>query len=785
MVYEFNQGVGVPGYNVSPGAITALNNDIDTNVVGITRLSTVIAYDMLTINFDNVPTPEQAGLIMYYIYINDPYTAPIDVTMRTIPGAGTINTTLSIDGNDVSITYLGQRDNEIHISKDSQNKYSSITTALASETADNLIFVVHPGVYTENNPLTLRTGCVLHSAGTFENTSIVATNPNANIINLGAKCKLSGVTLAGATGASGVYFDASVSGGAGVVSTVQECSFNDCNVAVESDGKDGNGIPDTLFTEKIKIKPLSMNLSKGLYAHNKGQIITDILSVMGVPGYFTIGQGVSVRDVGSKITVMGGSLWFLNRALYVDNGGEIEIATITANYNNIGLEVGASGTTSNVSASMMKIKNSATYDMSVLANEANIEIHSGVLSDIKINNPNNVKLNSFYHLIRYGRYYMSMTGTILNGSSREPSEMYVGEGHYDIDRVYVLSNTNGEVGAWTDNTDGALSEDAPPFDMFSGTDVGNCAYIGRQTNPVGCILQVNTTCACSVDDIIAEYWNGTTWVEFYTSVVKDASPCYTPSTYFLNTAGIYQVHFGLRTNSPLAIKVINGKSAKWVRFRVVNALPSVPQLEMMKPHPNSTEIDSDGFVKYFGDARIVQKLAFEYSDASGLGNAGDQSLYISKKVGITGTKNSFGPGVLSSVGFTVTVPRNTDTSFPLKLDISHSASQAGDVVLNVRYDHTDNGSTIYGNTVDAPESAPDEHLISQTVSATTTSKLTTISLDIRKLMPNIEGANQCVLWIALERDGTNPADTNAGSLNIHEVGIRSIAWSSGSHLLSY
>jgi hypothetical protein len=784
MVYEFVQAVGVPGYNVSPGAITALNVQIDAGIP-VLRLNTVIAYDVLTITFESELSPEQAGLVLYYIFTNDPYKAPVDVTMKTVPGGGTINATLSIDGQDTAITYLGQRNNEIHISKDSQNNYSSIKAALDAETAENIVFVVHPGTYVENNPLTLRTGCVLHTSGTFENTIITASNPNANIINLGAKCKLSGLTIAGATGASGVYFDASVSGGAGVVSTVQECAFKDCNVGIESDGKDGNGIPDTLFTEKVKIVPQSTNLSKGLYAHNKGQIITDILSIMGVPGYFTIAQGVSVRDVGSKITVMGGSLWFLNRALYVDNGGELEIATITANYNNIGLEVGSSGTTSNVSASMMKIKNSTTYDMSVLANEANIEIHSGVLSDIKINNPNNVKLNSFYHLIRYGRYYMSMTGTILMGSSREPSEMYVGEGHYDIDRVYVLSNTDGEVGAWTDNTDGALSEDAPPFELFAGTAAGNCAYIGRQTNPVGCIIQVNTPCACAESDIVAEYWNGTAWVEFYTSVVKDASPCYTPSTYFMNTAGTYQVHFGLRTNSPLAIKVINGKSAKWVRLRVVNMLPSVPELEMMKPHPNSSEIDSDGFIKYFGDARIVQKLAFEYSDASSLGNTTDQSLYIGKKVGISGTKNSFGAGVLSAVGFTVTVPRNTDTSFPLKLDISHSSTVAGNVVLQARYAHTDNGSTIYTNTVDAPESADGELLVSQTVAATTTSKLTTLSLDIRRLMPNIEGADQCVLWIALERDGTNPADTCVGSLNIHEVGIRSIAWSSGSHLLSY
>lgn len=789
MVFTYTQSIN-PGYESNQSAVDAVNSDIDNNIATV-RNSTTVTPGQFQIEFASQPTPEEFSLIAGYIAVHDPYRSPVQLTPYTYDGSGVMRTDFMFPGQNESttISFLGERDNEIHISKDTQCKYNTIRAAFDAETAENLVFIVHPGTYNETNPLVLRNGCVLKSEGIFENTTIVAGNPNSNLINLGNKCLLKGLTLQGATGACGVYFDASASGGAGYVSSVQECAIKNCNVAVESDGKNGAGIPDTLFCEKLKIAPLSQNLSKGLYAHAKGQLVSSVLNIAGIPGSFTVLEGVKAEDSGTKISVSLNSLWFLTKAMVVDNGGELEVNLVTAANNNIGLEIGATGTTSILNAAGLGIKNSITYDVNVLPSDAVLQIHSGVLNDTKINNPNKLTLNAVYHLVRYGKYYQSMTGNVLLGSSREPSKLYAGEGHYDVDSVYMLSNSNLEAGTWVDNTAGALSDTEPPFNLFQAVGASNCAYIGRQLGLVGCKMVVDTACSSAVSpgDLAFEYWNGSSWVEFNTAVYKSDAPYYSPSTSPLSAADSYHITFGLTSASPLAVKVINGKSAKWVRMRIVNALPSVPSIQMMKPHPNSTEIDSDGFIKHFGDSRSVRKIALEYADNYSAVAPSDQALYNSKSLYVNAVKNSFLPSVLNSVSFAVTLPRNVDISFPLKLALNYTGSSgAGNVFWRVRFASSAAGSSVYRNSTDAPAGAADESAVTLTTAVSGSDVVTASVVKFPiKVNVNAESGNVSTLWLTIERDATNPADTYAGNINVFDMSLWGVTWCDGVHVLGY
>jgi len=785
MVFTFHQGIN-PGLDANIDALNTINSQIDAQI-SIQRLSTSAIPGQISIDFASMPSPEEMGSISQIIASNDPYQTPIDVAMKTYSSMGIIHA----DVNGTTLSYLANRFNEIHISKDAQNNYSTIRAALDAETGENLVFIVHPGTYAENNPLVVRNGCVLRSDGIFENAIITANNPNSNLIDLGSKALVRGLTIQGTTGACGVYFDASASGGANYTSSVQECAFKNCLTAIEADGKNGSGIPDMLFCEKIKIMPTSQNLSRGLYAHAKGQIVSLVLGMFGVPGYFVINEGVKVDGAGSKISISSNSIWFLNKAMVVDNGGELEINLVTAGYNAIGLEVGSTGTTSIVNAAGLGISNSVAYDLNILPSDAIIQIHSGVLDDTKVNNPNNVTLNAIYHLVRYGKYYQNMTGNVLLGSSREPSKLYAGEGHYDVDRVYILSNSNLEAGSFVDNTTGALSDTAPPFDMFQGTAANNCVYIGRQLNPVGCKVYVNTACTSPVahTDLAYEYWNGSTWVEFHVATYNSSAPFYTPTNGFPSTVGNYHVMFGLTSASPLAIKTINGKTAKWVRIRIINALSSIPTLEYMKPHPNSTEIGGDGFITHFGDSRVVRKISLEYADSYAASSPADQPMYMSDGLYINSIHNSYATGALNSVSFAITLPRNTDSSFPLKLVLNYagSSNSAGNVLWRVRYDSTKSGSAVYRNTTDAPTTSANEKTATlvQAITAADTAVTSAIKFNICDILANLEGASQTTLWLVVERVGTDGSDTYGGSINVYDMSLSGVVWCEGTHLLGY
>jgi hypothetical protein len=771
--------------------IDALIVQVDIAVTDNTRTNTVWVVGLVTFTYQNPLTAANVQAIQNIIYADDPKSNPIGVQLMTFPGM-TI-TCADVNGN--TINYLGSRPSEIHISKDTQNDYTSIRAALDAHTGNDLIFIVHPGIYNENNPLPVRDGCVLVGYGTYENTVIIADNPNSDLITLGIGAKVENFTLRGATGARGLYFDAGASNGAGSTSVALMCTFEDCLTAVECDGNNvSSGTPDTLYIRETKIYPITMNTMYGICAHSKGKIISEVLFIDGISGSYNVGTGAYVSDMDSKITIALNSFTFLNKAIGIDGGGELEVTLITVRNCNIGVEIGSMGMMSMLCASGLQIKDSVQYDLNILSSDADITINSGSLNDLKFNNPNGVKISAIYNVYRYGKLYQQMTGNSLIGSSTEPSKLFAGEGYYDMNNVHILSNSNMEAGAFVDNTNAALDSAQPPYNLFQGTAVGNCVYIGRQTNPVGCKIQITTATSSAVpkSSFVFEYWSGTAWEELYTNTTYAVPPYYNMEDSFVSEANTYQIYFGIYGSDPaLESKTINGHNAKWVRIRVVTALPSIPQAHILVPHPNSILIGNDGFTTYFGDSRTISKLGLEYVDR--IGNAatpGDQYMYLSKDVYMRFTKNSFLDSTTTGVTFAVTLPKNTDVSFPLKLTFSYAGSSAtaGNVFWRVRYSSAvTSGAAIYQDSASAPSDTPDEK--TKTILSPVTAIDTTIScvvkMSIEDVLVNLQGDKRQVLWLVLERDGADASDTYPGNANVFDMSLWTIACSEGIHLSGY
>ena len=778
-----NFGGTIPNYS-------NISYQIQTSSIAETLLSIVVDtnnFDTVVITFNNpLSSTDQATLNA--ICTPQPTEVPLQLQYNTAVLKGIIGAQ--------TFTYLGDQPDEIHISKTSQTHYPSIAAAIAANNQPNVVFIVHPGTYIENNPITLPSGCSLYAEGHAENTFIVAQNPTQDLFYIGTKCKIEGFSFVGATGARGIYFDCTQSEGQGAVSVIFECYVTDCNIGIEVDGKGITAGADTLYGREVKVNTATRSINYGVYTHSGGQFISESLIMNGIPGYFTINNAIYVTDSGSKSSSTTTSIWYCNVALEIDNGGEAEVSLLTSQYNNIGVQFGASGTTSKIDASLLNIQHSITYDLNILCTNANIGIQSGNIDVSKVNNPNNVNLNAKFTSQQFSTYYYNNTGQVNFGSKAIPSSMSIGQGTYDIYGVNVFLNTNLTTGTWTDITEGAIGE-IPPFNLFSTTTPGGCLYIGRDDNPVGIYVQISTgtTSTTQKTDLTWEYWNGSVWTSFTIWQCYTNPPFYTPTSSFLSVPGTYHVRFGINDNTPIVATTLNGQTKYWVRARIVNALSSIPVGQFLKFHVNSDQIDNDGFIEYFGNARNIENMhhwnqKLMYASSNNLGSTG---LFLSSDLGFISNNAVFAAGILSRVGINGFVPKDADLSFPVRIDVSlvGDGTTGGNVNLTARWNKTNSGSNIYfGSTgTGAPVTSASEFNQSLIISMGNNNIETrgTFYLNFCTVITNPSSGTPDLVWLSIERDasGANPLDTYTGNIIVMQYDVSYIKMYNGGHILSY
>jgi hypothetical protein len=701
------------------------------------------------------------------------------------------------DSHGKLVEYIGEQTNEIHISKETQGQYSSLKAALDANTAENLVFIIHPGIYVEDNPLLLKSGCTVKSTGNAETTIIIANNVNSDIISATQMNSIVGLTIQGATGigARGIYFNGSLSGGLGKFTAVTQCFIKDCDIAIESDGKDGVGSVDTLYCRETIIYPLTGVRSKGVYCHSGGQFISAGVSVSGIPvPYVPILNALMCVGVGSKISMTTSNVLYCVNGLTVDDDGEVEMVLISLRINTNAIIIGSAGTSSRLNISMANIRDSTVSDLDIRPSSAQIEIHSGLIDETKIINPNCVKIAAKFHTVQNGRYYQGFTGDVHIGNPLEPSKLDIGSGQYDFDNAIVLSNDNLEAGTWVDNSTHAASYSGSTLDMFPGVSVGQCCYIGQLHDCIGCKIEVTTAATSNItfDDITWEYWNGTIWMKFDIMQSGAIAPKYSIVNSIVNTVGKYQVRYGLKSDAPLALYTLNGFERKWVRVRIVNTLPSVITLEYIKPHTHHTEIGKTGFIEYYGDARPVTTLDLKIHDiVDSNANAGTQELFLAKNLSVSRIKNVFTAATLCRLGLTSFIPMNIDTSFPIKLCVSYIVDNdtAGDIEWKLRWACSELDSNIYRNSTDAPTDAPNVNLTTNIMSIPATKKDTErrseFLITVQKMGVNLQGSPPHQLWISLERNAGVSSDTYTGSVSLIQVHCKIVTWSEGCHLLTY
>lgn len=665
---------------------------------------------------------------------------------------------------DVTTTkYYGEHKTEILIAKDNQGDYQSIGAALAAETNPNTIFKVYPGTYVEA-PIILTEGSRLIAVGTPNNTIIAASNPNGTLITMAHNCGLKGFTLTGCSGITGraIYYNGY--GAPGKVTGIDLCVFVDNTIAVEAENESNiAGISNKLVLWNSLIHNTTA-MQYGFKMQNKIDVTFTDVGVEGAPNALTI-NGIYLDNVSA--TIVNGRLKYCSNGLTVNGAAKI-LGTVLVFENN-DKSIILSGSGGDITITDFVSYTATTYDIDITApaNSIDINIPSGTFDWEKVNNPNKNKITGNSFLNKNGKIFRTLTGNIRVGNHFIPSKLHVGEGASYFENMIVLSNSNLETGTWVDNTAAAKSMSGSTFSIFQGTAIGNCMYIGSDTNIYG-IKIVPTSAEPTVvwSDVIWEYWNGTAWISFSTYSTNSSSPFYSKTAPFLAFVDKQHIRFGLTSNTNFALKTLNGFSAYWVRLRLVNTIASVPTAEQINLHGSSLEINKNGYKEYYGDARTIGQLALQSYTTDTVNSTTAQSMYLSKNLFFIGKYNKFTAGVLNRISYCAAFPKNVDTSFPLKLKLNFigSSNTTGDVQWTVRWDKASLNANIYTTETAAPSTTANEKSMMKTYTMPANNmgkmKYIVFDLNIENFIPNPSTGEQTIIWFSLERN----VDTYPGNV---------------------
>lgn len=683
--------------------------------------------------------------------------------------------------------YLPMPGNVIQVSAGGTGDYSSIATAITTVATPGTVFLVAPGTYVESNPISITTGCSVIALAGPENTSVVPTNSNATIFNIGLMARLQGFRVLNASGANGKGVVFNGTGTPGQLGALYECIIANCTKGVEV----LNGAPNALNINRVQIATSGTTVDCALHVHDQGQIIGSSVVVAGNP-LKTITEGIRVEGAGSQATLVTTLVRYSDKAVILNDDGEYRMNHTLLENNDVNLCVESTGTECKLHAMGVIMRNSGTSEVDVQATDAELTFVSSVVDRKKINNPNKVRINSDFNTndTVQEKIFRTMTGDIRVGTVEESSKLVCGHGKQYYESMVVYRNTNLEVGTFSDVTEEANSVTSSTFDLFAGTAAGNCCFIGANNMFTGLKVYVTTaiTLSNSLTDIVSEYWNGSSWISFGTMCTESDAPFYSVGKQFVEVAESQHVRFGLTSSAPFALKTINGSEKYWIRFRVVNSLSGLPVLEQILLHtPGSTEIGSSGLIEHMGDSRTWAQLPWEVNVAKPANfSPGDQDVYVSSTLGVGRTENQMSSNVTDGTGMVFFVPEDMDCSFPVVLKLAYIGTSAlvGDVRMVVR-----RAVTRAGDTVTTSASGSNSSETSQTLtwsfglSESNQLKYQEISLDVQDLLPRPQSGNSDLLWIGLERDGGNVADTYAGNLVIVQLTAWYVRWATGGHLL--
>lgn len=412
------------------------------------------------------------------------------------------------------------------------------------------------------------------------------------------------------------------------------------------------------------------------------------------------------------------------------------------------------------------------------------------ISTFKLKRANKILENSFR-----SNEGLRVNDELAVGSIEKPSELIGGEGDSTPEDMLTYQFDSS---SYIDISADAASDAGSQF-TFANNAVNNAIYctLAKEQNgvkyiPKGLKVKMETAGSYNSGELVFEYFTGLTWSPLNVMAIKDVKPYYSHADQpFQSTTGqSEQIYFNIKSaldwadTDPMSL----GTAYKWFRIRLTTSVATLPVFEQFKVHTSRSETNPDGFVQKFGDGRTRKDLGWSLGDLEAANNSPDNAdVYPSDNLGVGRIENLFQDGTTDRAALNIRLPKDLDTSSPIKLRWSFTTNDAlgGDTRFVVRTAYTRDGDNVYRSAGAAPTTHPTQVDIvgNNTIPGLVDTQFTNeVEIDVSKLNANpISGSsNADILWVSLERTGGDVTDTHSGSIAIISFDATYISWAEGS-----
>jgi hypothetical protein len=672
--------------------------------------------------------------------------------------------------------------------------FRSLATAIAYVTAniagslsvDNKFLIqVHPGSYTEP-PMVLPNFVSIKGTGSNLTTIVVAATPTAPLMTLGHSTSVVDVTLKDANGVGGVGV---LSAGAGNI--VSRCLVRDCETGY---AVTGGYLKITNCGYLRLFQTADAAVETGLRVSGTGTVVdANTLHVEAFGGATRMAVGVHVTGT-AALNITDLVVTSCETGVVLDTDARLEFLSSVVKDCTGGLEATGSAT---CRMSAVDFHANDVFDVEASAPTVSVTCVGNIMARNKTV-VNTSAVASFLNS-EAGDEGVVVLGELHVGSVERPTESVFGEGDsYTFGRRVFTSADDGAT--FVD-----VSDEPSTTLPGDGVSPGLWLYLTSDRNhdgfPVtfsGFKVTVSTAVDVGTGDGLAiQYWGGSEWVAVAHMSTASSPPYAAHGSALFRSTGTFQVRLNVDivnrwVGTVLAATGI-GDSRFWLRVGTVGGLPiaTAPVISALKLHSNRMEVNSDGFIEFFGSARPVTLMTFGVEGLIGAASAPDDAdMFLSERLVVGRRSNSFGAGAVSRSGLAVYLPPDMDTSSGVLLNITWASSTTdpatGNVVLYVSHALSRNGDAIWQESGQVSGTVvPTEALQSFLVPVTTqgTQHTLRVHLDVSgavALRDSTSGGD--ILWIGVERATGSAEDTHGGAFRILQLSPLYTRWNGGGHV---
>lgn len=630
-----------------------------------------------------------------------------------------------------------------------------ITYINANETlgaSDNAVIMVAAGNYVED-ALVLPQFCSLFGRG--YRTRITASSPNINLLQLSKAHTVRDILLSGVTSTAHYHIT--------IIS----------------------GDKDRIYLQSIAIAEYETtlsNLSNGIYINcSSGEAIIKIQDT----DFDDLNNNLIEIDNNIRLDIRGVQIFECPNGTFLEANNNCSYSIIDAEIKESAIGVNHK-CTGDSSATSADFRNAAVP--LIKANSGKLVVSNVLTKSPQSQLTNFSGLQGFLYDEIEGEPTIRFSDEVSVGFPGGGRETCMGEGDsyaYGV-KVYTYDGIT-----FVDKTTEAASSTNSTF-TFPSSGATRSVYISSlrtfegSTTPLKWygIKALMDTAASDDGEIIAEYWNGSSWVEFTTLSTQSSGSFFPYGNTLFQRAQSEQIRFNDTINSSWAISnpASLSVSTYWIRFRCVTIPTTLPVFQQIKVHSNRSEINADGFLEYFGKARPVRSITLPNFEAANNSPA-NADIYFQDNFGVGKVENLFEGGSLDQASQIIYLPSGIDTSCPIQLNVvMFSSWLTTQTDWTIRWIVNRSGDPIHNTTSDAPTTNPRVQSKNISISPPDDDVQFTlkVDLDVSDYIAFNDTNTPDVLGIQIQRNGNT--DENDSDMTVAVVQVFFTAWSQGRHL---